>query len=235
MATGSRTKSRVSKAEQSRATRRRIVTAATTLFLRDGFLSATMTAIAKEAGVAVQTLYLSFTNKTAILSAAFDTAVAGDDEPVPIIERDWYKSLTSDPSGPASVASFFEHSASIIERSTPLYAVIRAASAEPEVAELLANNKRERHAALTGVADRLALKEGLPQRPHRRGRRRHHVHTQQLGVLPPARHRTRMVARAVAHMDPGHTDRPTLRPPSHRPSRQTKQRAQFGMRVCAGT
>lgn len=161
MATGSRTKSRISKAEQSRATRQRIVAAATTLFLRDGFLSATMTAIAKEAGVAVQTLYLSFANKTAILSAAFDTAVAGDDEPVPIVERDWYMTLTSDPSGPASVASFFDASASIIERSTPLYAVIRAASAEPEIAELLANNKRERHAALVGVADRLARKKGF--------------------------------------------------------------------------
>jgi AcrR family transcriptional regulator len=100
MATGSRTKIRISKAEQSRATRQRIVAAATTLFLRDGFLTATMSAIAKETGVAVQTLYLSFTNKTAILSAAFDSAVAGDDEPIPIVERDWYKTLTTDPSGP---------------------------------------------------------------------------------------------------------------------------------------
>ena len=161
MATRSLTKGRVSKAEQSRATRQRIVTAATTLFLRDGFFTTTMSAIAKEAGVAVQTLYLSFTNKTAILSAAFDTAVAGDDEPVPIVDRDWYKTLTSDPSGPASVASFFQASASIIERSTPLYAVIRAASAEPEIGELLANNKRERHAALSGLADQLALKKGF--------------------------------------------------------------------------
>lgn len=161
MTTGSRTKSRITKAEQSRATRQRIVAAATTLFLRDGFLTVTMTALAKEAGVAVQTLYLSFANKTAILSAAFDAAVAGDDEPVPIVERDWYVTLTSDPSGPVSVASFFEYSSSIIERSTPLYAVIRAASAEPEVAELLANNKRERHAALLGIADRLAQKKGF--------------------------------------------------------------------------
>jgi AcrR family transcriptional regulator len=159
MAAGSRTQSRMSQAERVRVTRQRIVAAATTLFLRDGFLTTTMSAIAKEAGVAVQTLYLSFANKTAILSAAFDAAVAGDDEPIPIVERDWYKSLTSDPSGPASVANFFEYSASIIERSTPLYAVIRAASAEPEVAELLANNKRERHAALLGVAERLSRKK----------------------------------------------------------------------------
>ncbi len=159
--TGSRTRRRISHAEQSRETRRRIVATATKLFLRDEYLRVTMNALAKEADVAVRTLYLSYANKTAILSAAFDTAVAGDDEPVPIVERDWYKSLASDPSGPVCVANFFDHSATIIERSTPLYAVIRAASAEPEVAELLATNKRERHAALLGVAERIAQKKGF--------------------------------------------------------------------------
>lgn len=159
--TGSRTRSRISHAERSRETRRRIVDAATMLFLRDGYLRVTMNALAKEADVAVRTLYLSFANKTAILSAAFDSAVAGDDEPVPIVERDWYKSLASDPSGPVCVADFFDHSATIIERSTPLYAVIRAASAEPEVAALLAANKRERHAALLGVAEQVARKKGF--------------------------------------------------------------------------
>lgn len=161
MATGSRTRSRTTKAEQARATRQRIVTAATRLMLSDGYLTTTMSAIAKEAGVAVQTLYLSFTNKTAILSAAFDTAVAGDDEPTAITDREWYRTLTSDPDGPRTVARFFEHSAQIIERATPLFAVIRSAAAEPEVAELLANNKRERHNAFIHVAGKLATKQGF--------------------------------------------------------------------------
>src|ERR1700712_1487183 len=157
----SREKVRTTHAEQSRETRRRIVYAATVLFLRDGYLTATMNALAKEADVAVRTLYISFANKTAILSAAFDAAVAGDDEPVAIVERAWYQTLSSGPDGPAPVADFFDYSATIIGRSTPLYAVIRAASAEPEVAELLANNKRERHAALQGVAERLSQKKGF--------------------------------------------------------------------------
>ena len=70
MATGSRTKNRTNKAEQASATRRKIVEAASTLFLRDGFVSTTMAMIAKEAGVAVQTLYMAFGTKTAILQAA---------------------------------------------------------------------------------------------------------------------------------------------------------------------
>ena len=46
-----------SAAERARATRQRIVAAATKLFVRDGYLQTTMADIAREAGVAVQTLY----------------------------------------------------------------------------------------------------------------------------------------------------------------------------------
>src|SRR4051794_14361899 len=145
MASGSRTKNRVSKAEQSRLTRRRITAAATTLFVRDGFLTTTMAAIAAEAGVAVQTLYLSFGNKSAILSAAFDEALVGDDAPVPIRERPWWTEMINNPDGVAALTLFINTSSEVIDRASPLYEVIRAAAAEPEVGELLANNKRERH------------------------------------------------------------------------------------------
>jgi AcrR family transcriptional regulator len=159
--TGSRTKNRTSKADRARATRRRIVAAATTLFLRDGFLTTTMASIAAEAGVAVQTLYLSFGNKTAILSAAFDVALVGDDERVPIPGRDWYRAVIEDPDGPAALARFVHHSGVTMRRASPLYAVIQAASAEPEIAELLANNKRERHAGFAEIAGALAAKPGF--------------------------------------------------------------------------
>jgi AcrR family transcriptional regulator len=64
-------------AERTRATRARIIAAATPLFVRDGYLETTMSGIAKAAGVAVQTLYLSFGSKVAVLEAALD--VAADD------------------------------------------------------------------------------------------------------------------------------------------------------------
>ena len=61
-------------AERTRATRARIIAAATPLFVRDGYLETTMSGIAKAAGVAVQTLYLSFGSKVAVLEAALDAA-----------------------------------------------------------------------------------------------------------------------------------------------------------------
>jgi len=46
-------RARAGQQQRSRATRRRILEAATRLFLRDGYLATTMAAIAAEAGVAV--------------------------------------------------------------------------------------------------------------------------------------------------------------------------------------
>jgi hypothetical protein len=57
------------------------------LFIRDGYLATTMAAVAGEAGVAVQSLYLRFGSKLEILKAAFDAAVVGGLEPVPLLER----------------------------------------------------------------------------------------------------------------------------------------------------
>ena len=49
--------------EQSRETRRRIAEAARTLYLANGYQAVTMAAIAKQAGVAYQTVYATFGNK----------------------------------------------------------------------------------------------------------------------------------------------------------------------------
>ena len=68
-------------AERTRATRSRIVDAATSLFVRDGYLETTMSGIAKAAGVAVQTLYLSFGSKVAVLEAALVAATEGHPPP----------------------------------------------------------------------------------------------------------------------------------------------------------
>src|SRR6476660_5612155 len=75
--------------EQARRTRQRVVDAATALFLRRGYAGATVPAIAAEAGVSVPTVELLFGAKARLLKAAIDVAIAGDDEPVPVLERSW--------------------------------------------------------------------------------------------------------------------------------------------------
>lgn len=161
MAAGSRTKNRTSKAEQATATRARIVTAATTLFLRDGFVTSTMAAIANEAGVAVQTLYLAFGSKTAILQAAFDTALKGGHDTDGILESDWFRRVLTEPDGPVALRLFCTEAHQVIVRGASLFEAMRAAAADPEVAELLSHNKGLRAHACRLVADALAARQGF--------------------------------------------------------------------------
>src|SRR4029078_4325410 len=48
-----------------------------------------MRAIAATAGVALPTVELGFGTKATLLKAAIDVAIAGDDEPVPVLDRGW--------------------------------------------------------------------------------------------------------------------------------------------------
>ena len=97
-----------------------------------------MAAIAAEAGVAVQTLYLAFGSKVAILAAAHDVAVAGDDDPVSVLDRPWVAEVRAETDGPrAGLELVLANSLEIIERVAPVYSAIQSAAADTEVAELL--------------------------------------------------------------------------------------------------
>lgn len=160
MAAGSRTKNRTSKAEQASATRSKIVQAAGALFVRDGFVTTTMATIAKEAGVAVQTLYLSFGSKTAILQATFDHALRVGTT-TDIGESDWYQQVLADPDGLAALGLFCEQSSQVISSAAPIFDVMRAAAADPEVGDVLAHNKKLRYDGFRAVAEALASRKGF--------------------------------------------------------------------------
>ncbi|MGH9209963.1 MAG: TetR/AcrR family transcriptional regulator [Acidimicrobiales bacterium] len=74
---------------QARLTRQRVLVAATAVFLAHGYAGATIRAIASEAGVSVPTVEALFGTKARVLKAAVDVAIAGDDEPVPVLGRSW--------------------------------------------------------------------------------------------------------------------------------------------------
>ncbi len=68
------------RAARTRATRRRIVDAATELFVAEGYGATTLEQIAARAGVAVQTVYFHFGNKRTVLKEAVDVAAVGVDQ-----------------------------------------------------------------------------------------------------------------------------------------------------------
>jgi AcrR family transcriptional regulator len=164
MATGSRTKNRAVRAEKARATRRRIIAVAAELFTRDGYLQTTMADIARQAEVAVQTLYLSFGSKVAVLDAALDVAIAGDDQPLPVLERPWFAQLRAEPDPVAALDILADNTTEIIARVYPLYAAMSNASADPELAEVRDRNKRQRFASHLPVMQELAGRAGFNPR-----------------------------------------------------------------------
>ena len=154
------TAARQGRRERGLATRARILRAATALFLRDGYITTTMASIAAESDVAVQSLYLRFGSKLAILKAALDVAIVGDLEPIPLLEREWVKRLAEMQDGPEAVRLFVSEVTRILDRTYPIYAVVQAAAAG-EAGELLAENKRQRAAGQRVNTEVLSRKPGF--------------------------------------------------------------------------
>lgn len=142
------------------AARERILEVAGERFIRDGYSATTMTGLAEAAGVAVQTLYLAFTSKVGVLSAVHDVTLAGDDEPVPLLERGWARDLADAPTIEQAWDSVAEHQPRTTVRVAPIYAVIQAASADPEVAMLLSDLRAQRYRFSQEMAARLLTVPG---------------------------------------------------------------------------
>jgi AcrR family transcriptional regulator len=145
---------RAARAERSAATRARIAEAAAPLFVEHGYLETTMAGIARSAGVAVQTLYLSFGGKAAVLEAALRMGEA--DEP-----NEWVAQLHAEPDGRCALRKYTTYIAAQIQRRHPLDAALRAAAADPEPAELLARTRRATLAVHTSAVDELAEHPGF--------------------------------------------------------------------------
>src|SRR6476661_10088036 len=75
------------RADQARATRRAIVSAARDLFVELGWSHTTIDAVAGRAQVSRKTVFTSVGGKAALLKLALDWALVGDDEPVPLSRR----------------------------------------------------------------------------------------------------------------------------------------------------
>ena len=102
-------------------TRRRIEQAAALLFTRDGYTATTMQAIAIEAGVHVQTIYLAYGTKPALLAACAVRLVAGDEDPeTPPGERRWAREVASVHDPHAKLARYVQQIADVSPRMSVL-------------------------------------------------------------------------------------------------------------------
>lgn len=121
--------------------------AATRLFVERGYTATTIEDVAAAAGVSVQTIYYSFGNKRTLLSAVLDMSIAGDLEPTPVLDRPWVAALRAEKDAGVVIETLVRETIRIVARATPVYEVIRRASADPDVAVLLHRNREARRVA----------------------------------------------------------------------------------------
>jgi AcrR family transcriptional regulator len=138
--------------------RARVVAAAGAMFEARGYVATTIEDVARAAGVAPQTVYHAFGSKPVLLAAVLDARIVGDDAPVAVAERPWVESVAAARSGAAAVAVLAAGATAILARVAPLWDVVRSASADPEVAALLAANRRARGDDQRRLAELLAAR-----------------------------------------------------------------------------
>jgi AcrR family transcriptional regulator len=142
--------------EQALENRRRVLTAAGRLFLEKGYADTAMPEIAQAAGVSVQTVYKAFSNKATLLKAVFDESVAGDDEPVPMAERDVIGAIQAERDASRKITLYVRHLVEAAHRYVPLQLLARdAAGADHAAAQVWAQMRQEMLTAMTYFADDL--------------------------------------------------------------------------------
>ena len=144
--------------EQAQQTRRAILDAAATLFVDPGYAATALTAVAAEAGVAVQTVYKVFGSKKALLSALVDVTIAGDDEDVALAQRQFVADIRALSGARAKLERYAVHLAETHARQAPvMLALAGAATADPDAAAIWRKNLTERRQGMAMFAADLAV------------------------------------------------------------------------------
>ncbi|HEX5088632.1 MAG TPA: helix-turn-helix domain-containing protein [Nocardioides sp.] len=148
--------------EERRATQRRVVEAARDLFVTRGYVATTVADIAKEAGVALQSVYNAGKSKAALMHLVVDLAVAGDDEEVLLADRSTFTAVAEQPTAERQVEVIAALIAETMQRLAPVWVAYReAAAVDPTgAANLEAAHRRrnETFAAMIGMVDQARLR-----------------------------------------------------------------------------
>jgi AcrR family transcriptional regulator len=136
--------------QQADATRRAVLTAASELFIAQGYGATTLDQIAARAGVSKPTVFSAVGNKQTVLSAVRDVAMAGDDEKLSMVERPLAEEIRQEPDPHRAVELLARLFTGVGRRYARIDEVLRGAahSGEPGLRELWQTSEEQR---LTGA------------------------------------------------------------------------------------
>jgi AcrR family transcriptional regulator len=148
--------------QQARRTRARIIAAAADRFLARGYAATTMRAVATDASVALPTVELAFGTKARLLKAVIDAAIAGDDEPVPMLARAWAARAESRTGAAEFAAVFAQQLAESARRAAGLtLTALEAARTDEGIAAVAAQLMAQRQVMAAWLVDGLLRRSAL--------------------------------------------------------------------------
>ena len=123
------------RAEQAQRTRARILDAAEDQFAQRGYAATTITAIARAAEVAPDTIYATFKNKRGLLGALVETRVRG--AATPVLKQSGPEAVRAETDQRRQIEIFVPDITERTERAQTVYGVVaEAAASDPEAAAL---------------------------------------------------------------------------------------------------
>ena len=147
--------------EQAALTRARIVEGATAVFELRGYEGARIEDIAREAGVAVPTVYKVFTNKRNLLKASVEAAIT-DGEAGEVERLAWFREQLEEPTAEGQLRLIARNARRMYDRAGQLLEVVRAAAAsDSDIGALWRAFNDERRVRGRTSASRLASKAKL--------------------------------------------------------------------------
>lgn len=145
MAEPARTYRSPRRALQAHETRVAVLAAARASFAEKGWAGTSIRDVAAAAGVSVETVYGSVGAKSALFAAAYDGAIAGDDDPTPIAERPAWRAMEAGATFEERAGAAADLIAGIMQRSHQLERTLReGAASHPAMAALLAEDESNR-------------------------------------------------------------------------------------------
>lgn len=151
----SRNYNALGRVQQAQKSRERVVEVARRAFLEHGYAATTIAAVAREAGVSVETIYKGFGGKPGLVRAIYQRGLEGrGDKPAP--ERsDTMSARVTDPR--EIIRNWGTLTAEVSPLVSPILLLVRSAAAtDPELAVLLRESDDERLARMRRNAGVLA-------------------------------------------------------------------------------
>ena len=123
--------------EQAADTRAAIIAAARRLFVAAGWKATTIAGVAREAGVAAETVYAAFGNKQGLLKAVIEATIRRSQPEVKLLEQAGPQAIAVAADQREQIALFARDITAVLGGVAELMAVVRAAAeTDPEMAAL---------------------------------------------------------------------------------------------------